>query len=92
MFVVVVVVVVVVVFVVVFVSLELQANHNQDVLRTLESAGLGFDCVSLQEVERILGLFPQLDPTRILFTANFAPRVEYERVFQLGACMTVDNP
>jgi len=31
----------------------------------------------MAEIQHVLALFPNLDPTRILFTPNFAPRTEY---------------
>jgi diaminopimelate decarboxylase/aspartate kinase len=61
------------------------------VLRVFEGAGLGFECVSAAELDHVLALFPGLDPARLLFTPNFAPRDEYRRGFEAGARVTVDN-
>ena len=69
----------------------LKANPNPDILRVLHDEGLGFECVSLNEVEHVFDLFPDLDPDRVLFTPNFAPRREYERAFERGVTVTVDN-
>lgn len=69
----------------------LKANPHPDLLRAFRDEGTGFECVSLNEVERVLGLFPDLDPERVLFTPNFAPRAEYERAFELGVRVTLDN-
>jgi diaminopimelate decarboxylase/aspartate kinase len=33
----------------------------------------------------------EFDPTRVLFTPNFAPRQEYEAAFELGVYVTLDN-
>jgi diaminopimelate decarboxylase/aspartate kinase len=57
----------------------------------VRSEGLEFECVSRGEVERVLRLFPDLDPAGILFTPNFAPRDEYAWAFELGIRVTVDN-
>jgi diaminopimelate decarboxylase/aspartate kinase len=71
---------------------SMKANPHADVLRIVEGAGLGIECVSVGELERVLELFPGLDPgRRILFTPNFAPRSEYERGFAAGAIVTLDN-
>jgi diaminopimelate decarboxylase/aspartate kinase len=53
---------------------------------------LGFECVSLAEVEHVLDVLPGLDPKRVLFTPSFAPRVEFERALALGVHVTLDNP
>jgi diaminopimelate decarboxylase/aspartate kinase len=47
--------------------------------------------VSLAELEHVLRLLPGIDPGRILFTPNFAPRTEYVRAFELGVSVTIDN-
>jgi len=69
----------------------IKANSNEEVMRTLRSLGLGFECVSIGEVNKILELFPDIDPKEILFTPNFAPRVEYEEGLRLGVHVTLDN-
>ncbi len=69
----------------------MKANSNRQVLARIESAGLGFDCVSQGELEFLFGLFPGLDPKRILFTPNFAPRIEYEYALNKNVPITVDN-
>jgi len=69
----------------------LKANPNPDILRKVAAAGVGFDCVSLAEIERVLEVVPGIKPDRILFTPNFAPRAEYERALALGVHVTIDN-
>ncbi len=69
----------------------LKANPHPGVLRVLRAEGVGFECVSLAEVERVFESFPDHDPEHVLFTPNFAPRVEYERAFARGVTVTVDN-
>ncbi len=68
----------------------MKANSNPQVLQTFHDLGIGFECVSLGEIERILKLFPKISRDRILFTPNFAPKSEYEAAFQYGAHVTID--
>jgi diaminopimelate decarboxylase/aspartate kinase len=68
-----------------------KANSNTEVLRAIHDAGLGFECVSPGEIERVLKLFPDLDRSRLLFTPNFAPRVEYEFGLSQKVWLTLDN-
>jgi diaminopimelate decarboxylase/aspartate kinase len=69
----------------------LKANPHPDILRKVAAAGIGFDCVSLAEIEHVLEVVPGLAPDRILFTPNFAPRAEYQRALALGVHVTIDN-
>ena len=52
----------------------IKANSHPGVLRTVHAAGVDFECVSVGEIDHVLNLFPGIDPGRILFTPNFAPR------------------
>jgi len=70
---------------------SVKANPHPGVIRAVHAGGLGFECVSLGEVERVLELCPGLDPEMVLFTPNFVPRIEYERALELGVRVTVDN-
>jgi len=70
----------------------LKANPHPAILKALEAEGLGFECVSLAEVEQVFATLPGFDPRRILFTPSFAPRLEFERAFALGVHVTLDNP
>lgn len=69
----------------------MKANANPDVLRTFRKLDFGFDCVSIDEVHRVLELFPDIDRKEILFTPNFAPRSEYEEALELDINLTLDN-
>ncbi len=69
----------------------MKANSNPDILRLFYEAGLGFECVSPGEVEHVRALFPDLDPERLLFTPNFAPRAEYAFGFDAAGTLTLDN-
>jgi diaminopimelate decarboxylase/aspartate kinase len=69
----------------------LKANPHPAVLRTVAAAGCGFECVSRAEIERVVESIPGVDPDRILFTPNFAPREEYRWALDAGIRVTVDN-
>lgn len=68
-----------------------KANPHPAILRTVADAGLGFECVSQGELERVCVTLPGVERHRILFTPNFAPRAEYEFALGLGVQVTVDN-
>jgi diaminopimelate decarboxylase/aspartate kinase len=57
----------------------------------LYAAGLTLECVSQGELEHSFACVPGLDPERVLFTPNFAPRSEYEFGFNRGVRVTLDN-
>ncbi len=69
----------------------IKANSHPSILQQVEMAGFGFECVSIYEVDFILKLFPGIDPSRILFTPNFANRDEYEQAIARKVHLTLDN-
>ena len=69
----------------------IKANPHPDVLRLLKEQGLGFECVSPGEVERVFEALPDLDPDRVLFQPNFAAPAEYANAFERGVHVTLDN-
>jgi len=69
----------------------IKANPNPGVLKALEAKAIGFECVSIQELQYVLTLFPKIDPKRLLFTPNFAPKSEYEYAVSLGCHITIDS-
>ncbi len=69
----------------------MKANPNPAILRLVHDRGLNFECVSPGEIARVLEIFPQIDRSRILFTPNFAPRVEYEQALEQRVWVTLDN-
>lgn len=69
----------------------IKANANVDILKTFRELGFGFECVSIGEVNKILALFPEIDPKKVLFTPNFAPRGEYKEALRLNINLTLDN-
>jgi bifunctional diaminopimelate decarboxylase / aspartate kinase len=68
-----------------------KANSHPDIVQRFAALGLGFECVSQGECERVLETVPGIDPGRLLFTPNFAPRSEYEWALQQGVHLTLDN-
>jgi diaminopimelate decarboxylase/aspartate kinase len=69
----------------------MKANWHPQILRRLYAAGLTLECVSRGELEHAFAVVPALDPERVLFTPNFAPRAEYEYGLSLGVRVTLDN-
>jgi bifunctional diaminopimelate decarboxylase / aspartate kinase len=69
----------------------LKANPHPEVLRAVAAAGLGFDAVSIAEIEHVRKAVPGIAADKILFTPNFAPRAEYEAALKLGVHVTIDN-
>ncbi|MCP1727961.1 diaminopimelate decarboxylase/aspartate kinase [Natronospira proteinivora] len=68
-----------------------KANAHPQILAQVERAGFGFECVSPGEVRHVKEQLPGLDPERILFTPNFAPRAEYVFGLEQGVRVTLDN-
>ena len=68
-----------------------KANPHPAILKTLHDKNIHFECVSIEELQHVLNLFPTLDKKRILFTPNFAARKEYEFALSLGCYMTIDS-
>jgi diaminopimelate decarboxylase/aspartate kinase len=69
----------------------MKANNSAAVLGALYEEGLNFECVSPGEIGRVLELFPGIDPQRILYTPNFAPRTDYEYGLAQRVWLTLDN-
>jgi diaminopimelate decarboxylase/aspartate kinase len=69
----------------------IKANDHPSILKAVGQAGLNFECVSPGEIDHILSLFPDIERRRILFTPNFAPRLEYEAAIAAGVWVTLDN-
>lgn len=69
----------------------IKANPHAELLKILEAKGIGFECVSIQELEHILTLFPTIDKHRLLFTPNFAAKSEYEYALAKGCYVTIDS-
>lgn len=70
---------------------SIKANSHPAIIDLFDKRGLDFECVSPGEVRHVLEHLPGIDPARILFTPNFAPRHEYEAAFEAGVMVTLDN-
>jgi bifunctional diaminopimelate decarboxylase / aspartate kinase len=69
----------------------MKANPHAGVLRVLADEGLGFECVSRGEIERVRETLPEHPRGRLLYTPNFAAREEYAWAFAQGVAVTIDN-
>jgi len=69
----------------------MKANGHPDMIRTAVEAGLGVECVSINEVHAARKAVPGLAPDRILFTPNFAPKAEYAEALETGVHVTLDG-
>jgi bifunctional diaminopimelate decarboxylase / aspartate kinase len=69
----------------------LKANPHPGILRALDEAGFGFECVSAGEIEHLFASVADLDPDAVLFTPSFAPVSEYATAFARGVRVTIDN-
>lgn len=72
-------------------SYAMKANSHPGVLRAARAEGLSIECVSRGEVERAFESLPNLRPSDVLFTPNFATRDEYVWAFARGVHVTLDN-
>ena len=70
---------------------SMKANWHPSILRRVYGAGLTLECVSQGELDHAFAAVPDLDPQRVLFTPNFAPRAEYEFGVAKGVRVTLDN-
>ncbi len=69
----------------------MKANPHPALLRIVAEEGLGIECVSRGEIERVCATLPGLDRARVLYTPNFAARDEYAWAFAQGVNVTIDN-
>lgn len=69
----------------------MKANPHPEILKTLYHKGIGFECVSSEELKVVLTLFPEIEPERLLFTPNFAAKSEYAFATSLNCHLTIDN-
>ena len=69
----------------------MKANPHPELLRAVRQEGIELECVSRGELERVLELFADIDPRRVLYTPNFASREEYRWALERGVQLTVDN-
>jgi bifunctional diaminopimelate decarboxylase / aspartate kinase len=68
-----------------------KANPHPAILKTLFEKNVHFECVSIEELDHVLSLFPDIDRHRLLFTPNFAPKSDYIHALALGCHITIDS-
>ena len=66
----------------------IKANSHPAILRALAEEGLGMECVSPGELQRVAESVPADTPR--LFTPNFAPRSDYRDALNAGVLVTID--
>ncbi|ASQ45343.1 bifunctional aspartate kinase/diaminopimelate decarboxylase [Legionella clemsonensis] len=69
----------------------IKANPNPAILKNLYRKGIGFECVSIDELQQVFTQFPDIAKQRVLFTPNFAAKKEYEFALSTGCYLTIDN-
>ncbi|MCR9191653.1 MAG: bifunctional aspartate kinase/diaminopimelate decarboxylase [Gammaproteobacteria bacterium] len=69
----------------------LKANPHPDIIRTLHAKGIGFECVSPEELALVLEVCPKIDRHQILFTPNFSSKSEYQQALDSGCYVTIDS-
>ncbi len=69
----------------------IKANPHPEVLRLLAEEGMGFECVSPGEIQRVLESVPGIDPKNILYTPNFASREDLVAGIEAGVNVTLDH-
>lgn len=69
----------------------MKANNHPDLLRTVRSQGVKFECVSPFEIDHLFSVFPDLTGKEILYTPNFASPEDFQRGFDRGTYVTLDN-
>ncbi len=67
----------------------IKANSFSPLIKEVSDSGLGLECVSKGELDKILNELP--GHKKILFTPNFAPLEEYLYAFSKGVTVTLDN-
>ena len=72
-------------------SYPVHLNPHPKILRKAFEMGVGFTCISIDEITRVLNRFPRFSPQRILFVAGHAPDNDLERAFDTGAHVVVDD-
>lgn len=61
----------------------MKANPHPDILNNLYRKGIGFECVSIEELQQVLTQFPDIDRQRVLFTPNFAAKKNMNLLYLL---------
>jgi bifunctional diaminopimelate decarboxylase / aspartate kinase len=67
------------------------ANPYPRILGKAFELDVGFKCISIDEITRVLGDFPKIVPQRMLFVPNHAHGEDLGRAFDYGAHIAVNN-
>jgi len=67
------------------------ANPHPKILRKAVEQGVGFRCISWNEMDGLLRDFPRLDPEQIVFFPVAAQDREFARAFDRGVHVVVDD-
>ena len=67
------------------------ANPHPKILKKVFEMDLGFTCISIDEITLILKNFPRLSPQRILFVPDHAQAEDFERAFDYGSRVAVND-
>lgn len=70
---------------------SVKANPHPAILKTLFEKNIHFECVSIEELNHVFHLFPNIEKHRVLFTPNFAPKTDYIHALSLGCHITIDS-
>ena len=70
---------------------SMKANSHPDILRSLHSAGVCFETVSIGEIKHLKKVIPKIESSDILFTPNFIGKDECKRALKEGVIFTLDN-
>lgn len=67
------------------------ANPHPRILKKALEMDVGFKCISVDEITRVLKNFPRLSPRRILFVPDHAHGKNFDRAFNYGAHVAVND-
>ncbi|MBF0360013.1 MAG: bifunctional aspartate kinase/diaminopimelate decarboxylase [Oligoflexia bacterium] len=70
---------------------SIKANSNPQILETFFKKGLGFECVSVYELNHIFKTLYSIDPNKVIFTPNFASQDDYLYALKKRVRVTLDN-
>ena len=73
------------------VNFAMKANSHPKILNLIYAHGLGFDCVSIEEIKYLFDVIPGIDGSSIFFSPNFVGLSEYQQAFERSCAVTLDN-
>jgi len=66
-------------------------NPHPKILRKAFELDVGFKCISIDEITRVLKNLPKLAPQQILFVTDHAHKEDFEHAFHYGAHVAVND-